>query len=243
MNLDKAPFPFYLLRPTSQEYHGSKLLAIARRVFGFVLGCAVFVIGLGLLFVKPWPVFTCHRVGPGQTHCRLEKRIAWVNSWQAITVTGVREARVWSDRAKYYEEDGQWRWVPVYDVLLVGDAGEVSLGSYDETWALDAQAAAGRINAFLDDPTRGSLKLYGRGLGLHTLSTLASWTLLLFTGTALSISIVSSTLLLSAWTADGVLSAAERAAHRRERSPGARERVARLRRAVREIAVRPNGDD
>ena len=239
----EMPILTQLFRPTRKEYEDHKLVTLFKRGAAFVL-CSLFVLlGLGLIYVKPWCMLTCHHVGPEQTDCHLEKRIAWFLPTEERSIAGVSQADLRWERETRYEEDGDRTSVLVYDVLLVNDSGGVSLAGYDKSWSEIARSVADRVNLYLKTLTDKPLTVFGHGLWFHTLSTLGGAILLIFFAVVLLGSSVGSLLLVGAWTAEGVLSLVERVVAYGGRAPPAGGRFDRLRQALRNVAVPAQDED
>ena len=232
-----TPILAQLFRPTRKEYDDRKLVTLFKRGAALVLGALFVLLGLGLILIKPWCMLTCRHVGPEQTDCHLEKRIAWFLPTEERSIAGVSQADLRWERETRYEEDGDRTSVLVYDVLLVNDSGGVSLAAYDPSWSEIARPVADRVNLYLKTVTDEPLTLFGHGLWLHTLSTLGGALILSFSAIVLLGSIVGSLLLVGAWIAEGLLSVVERVAARGGRAPPAGGRFDRLRQALRSVAI------
>jgi len=239
----KTPFLSQLIRPTRQEYDSRKLPTIVKRFFALVIGSLFVLVGLGLLFVRPWSILTCYHMEPRQIDCRLEKRIAWLFPVEERSISGLRDAVLRWERATRIEEDGERTGYLVYDVVLVSDSGEASLAQYDPSWSNIAHSTAARLKGYLQASGAAPLTLFGHGLWLHTVSTLGGCIILLLFSFALMTSTVNSLLLLGAWAMDCALSAVGWVVDSVGAFSEANDQIARLLQAVRGVAIQPEGND
>jgi hypothetical protein len=224
-----------LLRPTIKEYD-SKLPTIAKRMLGHVILLSCVGVGIAIMSLEPLSVLVCRRVETKQVDCRIQKRIAWVIPVREKSISHLQRAYVNPELVTGTDDDGDEYSYYVYEVVLVGASGELGLKGSDGPGSSSTRTAQ-RINAYLNTPAAESLTIGNYGLFDHTLLTLAGGFFVVLFGFLFVTTLLNSILLFGAWGTEFVLFVAGWIA---DRAGLDKERLARLRRAVRGVATSPD---
>ena len=227
-----------LLRPTIGEYDKKLRTAISRPV-GLAFLAAFVVIGFTLLFVKPLPVLTCRYVESRQVDCQLTQHIIWVIPVRKIPVPDLEDVYVERETEIRMDDDDNETTAHWYRVMLVSASGETELQSAEEN-ELSSELTRGRIKAYLDTPADKPLTVWGYGLVVHTLCTLPGLLLVVLFGVLLATTIVSSLVLVVAWSVDLVLVIAAWIAGIVGLEPAVTDRLNHVRGVIKDVATRPD---